>query len=659
MFHILFSFAPWIIYWVLCGAGNAYGIIIALVLSLFLVIPQMHAKDINLMDLASLAYFSAAIIGTFFFDIIAFVDSSGFLGYSVLFFMAMISLVIKRPYTLQASKRDYPEAYWNDRTFLAVNNIITIVWAVIFLSNAVICLGAHAAISNVLIVIGVVFSILFPLKAPIYFAAKSGYDWTIERQKKEWDVIVVGSGIGGLTCGALLSKRGYRVLVLEQHSMVGGYCSSFSRKGFTFNTGVEDVSGLWDRGPVAHLLRELGIEREDMFVKSTTRYIFKGKDIEAGSLEDFMDALSNMFPDEKESITAFFSDAEKAYEESYADGIPLPAELIAKVYGEKKLLSYPIEHPHFYEWMNESYEEKLEEYFENDDLKRVLCALLGYLGTEPDKTPASSALAGCVSYFLHGGYFPRGGAQRFADSLKKFIASHGGEVRVKCGVERILTENGNVRGVEAEGREMSAPIVVSNANARTTFLDLLGSGDLDRRFTQRIEGLKMSISSFMVFLGVDMDLSSYPVLIKNLDDGYEVVINSNADPSLAPRGKASVTILTIADYHDFPERGTEAYQRMKDKLTRELIHKAEKIIPDMSRHIVVMDAATPKTFERYTSMPDGAIYSFDQSIGVKRPYFKTPIKGLYLAGASTFPGGGIEGVVISGVICASDIMDWK
>jgi hypothetical protein len=137
-----FFFVPWITYWVLCGAGSAYGIIITLMLSLFLMIPQMRARDINLMD--ALASFSSAMVGASFFGISAFVDNSGFLGYSVLFFMAMISLVIKRPYTPQVSKKDYPEAYWNDRTFLAVNNVITVAWAIIFLSNAILCLTARA-----------------------------------------------------------------------------------------------------------------------------------------------------------------------------------------------------------------------------------------------------------------------------------------------------------------------------------------------------------------------------------------------------------------------------------------------------------------------------------------------------------------------------------
>ena len=101
------------------------------------------------------------------------------------------------------------------------------------------------------------------------------------------------------------------------------------------------------------------------------------------------------------------------------------------------------------------------------------------------------------------------------------------------------------------------------------------------------------------------------------------------------------------------------YLEKKKAFVNKLIKKAERIIPGLSKHIIVIDAATPKTFEEYTFMPEGAIYAFDQSIDTKRPVFKTPIKGLYLASASTFPGGGIEAVVISGNICANDICGWK
>ena len=224
--------------------------------------------------------------------------------------------------------------------------------------------------------------------------------------------------------------------------------------------------------------------------------------------------------------------------------------------------------------------------------------------------------------------------------------------------DRIIVENGEVRGVRVGEKVFRSPIVVANANAKTTFLELVGEENLDAGFVNYVKSLKMSPSCFMVFLGVDMDLAEYPTLIKNLDDGYEVIINSNADPTLAPEGKASITIITKADYREFPERGTVEYIEKKGELTGELIKRVEKVIPGLSEKIIVQDAATPRTLERYTLMPKGAMYSFDQSIEIKGPYFKTPVKGLYLVGASTFPGGGVEATVISGIICANDILGW-
>ncbi len=677
MIYILISFLPWVVYGILSGIGNKLGInklgiLVSLVICLLLILPQVHKRDFNLMDIVSLLYFSTATAFTFIFNLNIFVEKSGFLGYSVLFLMALFSLIIKQPYTLQISKRDYPEIYWKERLFLAINNIITGVWAVIFIANATIFLLLNATsaviLSNTLIALGITFSIVFPLKAPAYFATKEfrKYDWSVDvtqkpKGEKEYDVIIVGSGIAGLTCGALLSKRGYRILVLEQHHKVGGYCSSFERKDFVFNTGVENVSGLWEKGPVTYLLKELGFEKDELFTKNRMRYIFKGKEIDASNLEEFIKALSEMFPEEKENIHAFFDEAKKAYEECYKDlvyGVPLPAELIVKVFGAKKLLDYPKEHPHFFDWMNRTYKQKLDEFFTNEDLKTLLCALLGYLGTKPEETRASSALTAVVSYYLHGGYFPKRGAQRFADRLKEFIECNGGKVLTRHRVDKIIVEKGEVRGVRVGNKIFKSPIVVANANAKTTFLELVGEENLDRDFVEYIKKLKMSPSCFMVFLGVDMDLSGYPTIIENLDEGYSIAINSN-DSGLAPKGKACITILTGANYRDFPERGTKEYLEKKREFAEFLIKKAEKIIPNLSKHIVVQDAATPKTLERYTSMPEGAIYAFDQSINTKRPYFKTPIKGLYLASASTFPGGGIEAVVISGIICANDICNWE
>ncbi|MCX8205293.1 MAG: NAD(P)/FAD-dependent oxidoreductase [Candidatus Nezhaarchaeota archaeon] len=362
-------------------------------------------------------------------------------------------------------------------------------------------------------------------------------------------------------------------------------------------------------------------------------------------------------------MASFFEEARAAYEECYREadlyGAPLPAELIAKVLGVKKLVDYPREHPRFYDWASKTFRQKLDEFFRDEDLKTLLCALIGYVGARPEEVSAASALTACLSYYIHGGYYPKGGAQRFANALREAVERNGGRVLVKHRVDRIIVEGGEAKGVAVGGRVFRSDVVVANANAKTALLELVGEEHLGREYAEYLRGLRMSPSAFIAFLGVDMDLSSYPTLIKDLDGGYGVAINSNADPSLAPRGMSSVTIVTPANYHDFPERGTEEYSRRKREAAEELVRRAERAIPGLSGRVVVLDAATPKTLERYTSMPEGALYAFDQSVKTKRPYFKTPVRGLYLAGASTFPGGGIEAVVISGIICANDICHWR
>ena len=120
--------------------------------------------------------------------------------------------------------------------------------------------------------------------------ASTGYelsDWQVdvdptrELAEDEFDVIVIGSGIGGLACAALLSKRGYRTLVLEHHSQVGGYYGSFDRSGFIFNTGAMEITGLWENGPFDLFLKDLGLIKDDFFVRNSYNYKLGGKEIKA------------------------------------------------------------------------------------------------------------------------------------------------------------------------------------------------------------------------------------------------------------------------------------------------------------------------------------------------------------------------------------------
>jgi len=161
-----------------------------------------------------------------------------------------------------------------------------------------------------------------------------------------------------------------------------------------------------------------------------------------------------------------------------------------------------------------------------------------------------------------------------------------------------------------------------------------------------------------VYAGIDADLSAYPSLIENMDGDFRILINSNVEPRLAPRGRSSLTLIAPMGYRDFPPRDERDYDDRKRQFAALLLRKATEVIPGLSDRVVVLDAATPRTLESYTSIPEGALYGFDQSVGSRRPHFRAPIKGLYFAGASTFPGAGIESVVMSGTICANDIAGW-
>jgi len=157
--------------------------------------------------------------------------------------------------------------------FISINNVITVVWGLIFFVNALIYLVLEqflsVVLSNIFVVVGIAFSIIYPVKASAYQSYKEfrKFDWKIDidpkrsKNENEYDVIIVGAGIGGLVCSALLSKWGYKVLVLEQHYQVGGFCSSFTRRGFVFNSGVEDVVGCGRMDLLPIFLISLGLEK--------------------------------------------------------------------------------------------------------------------------------------------------------------------------------------------------------------------------------------------------------------------------------------------------------------------------------------------------------------------------------------------------------------
>ncbi len=146
MAYILVSFIPWIIYWVSCGLGYRLGVFLSYIISFAITAPQVRSRNLFLMDFISLVYFCLAFIGTFIFNLNSFVQYSGFIGYLVLFLMAATSVIVKSPFTFKVSKRDWPEVYWKEESFLFINNVISAFWTFIFLVNACTSLSFYFAL---------------------------------------------------------------------------------------------------------------------------------------------------------------------------------------------------------------------------------------------------------------------------------------------------------------------------------------------------------------------------------------------------------------------------------------------------------------------------------------------------------------------------------
>ncbi|MBI5079869.1 MAG: NAD(P)/FAD-dependent oxidoreductase, partial [Chloroflexi bacterium] len=471
MFWIFVAFIPWIIFWSLSGAGLwtaalTAGVIASLILNGW----RASQRNLKTMEVITLIYFVIHFTITLIFNSPFFKDYGVILNSLTLALMAFGSMLAKSPFTYQYARDDWDKAYWGDPNFLLINQIISGVWGVIFVINAALGGVAVFALSgstllltvilpNVLIGLGIFFSAKFPdwfLRIGIQriIEAREPYKWQAPAfnddrptDSNTHDVIVIGSGIGGLTAAALLAKRGRKVIVFEQHFLAGGFCTSWERgvrKGderwrYVFDAGVHDISGLGERGTVRHLLKQLEIEDRIEWKRTSHEYFLGSTHIKIShDVNEFVCQLGKEFPSEAENIKKFFAEMKCIYREMYSGvektgGIPRAPDTV------EEMLAYPKENPHAYKWMDVKFGAMLEQFFSDAKLKELLSALTGYLSDDATKLTVG-AMAPIFGYYFDGGFYPLGGSQAFADALVQVIEENGGTVRLRTPVDRIVIE---------------------------------------------------------------------------------------------------------------------------------------------------------------------------------------------------------------------------
>lgn len=476
--------------------------------------------------------------------------------------------------------------------------------------------------------------------------------------KPSYDVVVIGAGVGGLICSGLLARAGLKVLLVEQHYMVGGYCSTFHRGAYTFDAATHFYPLLGNPMTITGaVLGKLGSRTRWVKMDPVDHFHFPdGSSFSVSAdFDEYMDALKATFPHEADTLERFFRKVRDAY-----------------LYG---LLYYfrGRQHDRLEPLLHLSLLEVLEREFRDPKLRLLLAADCAHWGSRPSRTSFVFDSMLRLSYFL-GNYYPEGGSQAFADDLARIVQEAGGDILMRSMVERIVVDNGVAVGVEiATGLgaarhtvRVRAGHVVSNADLKLTLERLLGPDVAGDAAIRQARALRPTSPCFLVHLGLrDVPLSAlepktgYHWRSWNADDvvydAFKIFIPTMYEPRMAPPGGQIIILQRIMEIGYDRVADWAAHKR---RVEDDLVARLEAVIPGVSSHIATRQSASALTSWRFTLNLEGAMLGWEMSpaqLGDKRPPIDGQVENLYLCGHWTRPGGGITPVIVSAMDVAQRI----
>jgi all-trans-retinol 13,14-reductase len=476
----------------------------------------------------------------------------------------------------------------------------------------------------------------------------------------DWDVIVVGAGLGGLSAAARLTQMGMRTLVLEQHHMAGGFAHHFLRKVrgtdivYDFDIALHQVGALNPDCALRNWLSDLGV-------------------MERIELNQFDCAYRTIGPAHDFEVPADAEVYEKLLIETYPEHARGVRDLFATM---RKILDMEAEElsEEAAEAMELSLHELVERHLHDDRIHAIFCTLWGYLGSPPKELSAFIFAQMWGGYHLGGCFYIKGGGYSLAKAMVEVIEERGGAVLLKTDVAQISTEAGHICGVETtRGRRFRAPVVVSNAAAPTTFGKLLDRPELAAEDCDKANSLEIAVSMCQAYIGMRGDASELGLADRgrmiapsyDLDalwaairsgryreQGFSLGNHNLADPGHHPEGRSIVHVTLISNGELWMDLDEEAYREKKQEHEEYLIDRLSEAIPDARDRIEICETATPHTLARYSRNPLGTLYAYSSTVtghSIHRPQPRTSLPGLYLAGAWTFPAGGFQGAIGSGL----------
>jgi phytoene dehydrogenase-like protein len=475
---------------------------------------------------------------------------------------------------------------------------------------------------------------------------------------RSYDCVVIGGGVGGLICANLLARSGLRVLLVEQHYMLGGYCSTFKRKGYIFDAATHFYPLLGNPATLTgKLLVDLGVNIPWIKMDPVDQFHFPDHSTfsVAPDFDSYIAQLKRNFPDEAAALDAFFF-------------------LVRKVYLLGLLQFFrgrPTEQLDPY--LQSSVQDVLDKHFRNPKLKLLLSADTGHWGSPPRRTSFVFDSMLRLAYFL-GNYYPRGGSQVFVDELARCFEEMGGHILMSSLATQIHTCSKTACGVEIESGpcghrtrvNVSAGVIVSNSDLLFTIEKMLAQGAVDTTYLASVKRLRPTMPCFVTHIGL-RDISTkvleavqgYHWFSWDANDvatsAFKIFAPTLFDRAMAPPGGHIIIVQKVTDI-DFS--AVDDWSAHKVAVENYICENLERVIPGLANHVVVKLSASAQTSHRYTLNQSGAMLGWElapDQLGVQRPDVVSPLKNLYFVGHWTQPGGGITPVMVSAMRVAQYI----
>jgi len=479
-----------------------------------------------------------------------------------------------------------------------------------------------------------------------------------------YDVVVVGAGLGGLSAAAALARAGKSVLVAERQDGPGGNARAFQRGPYTFDPAIHVTAHGFNIEFLDHYLQALGVASSVELILLEEMYSVElsgSRFTLPTGVEAVIEYLSDKFPSERDGIARYIQTCAQATIESQS-----PPPRVALKDLEEAMAALPT----LFKYRTSTLQAAIEEFVRDPEAQAVLGAQWPYMGLPPSQLSFMAGTGVWMAFMAPGPVYVRGSFQALADALAGVVAGNGGTLAYGAAATRIGVEDGRVTGVTLEdGSEARAPVVISNADARLTFDQLIGAEHVPERLGRRLGRMRPSISAFLVYsastlplheLGITAEMfvydhpghdTTWADVTAGKPGGTWLSVPTLHDPSLAPEGEHLVIFTSLMPY-DIGEPWSEAKARM----TEQMVDRVERLLPGYRESITFIDSATPETFHDYTLAHEGAIYGWEntpsQTLPKRLPQ-QTPIEGLLLAGHWTNPGTGSVRCLLSGLSAAA------